>query len=562
MPGSKSFKKHNTMGILVLFVALAATHTSTYDAGVLPNQARPPWSLQEIDNCSAVVEDGGLHVQDNGTAQGELQFISYSWAAAPNRPHSLEASVKVARCSGPAGVIMLAADGVREVGLTLYPDGIEIHRLEVRTKVSLADDFHLVRLEMQGNDAMVKVDGRVVLDLTDKSTWEAYGGRNLVGFGSLSSAATGEAWWDDVAWSAEQPKVNLYSDASHHIVYKQEDIYACFPSLYQYSDGTLVSSFATRSRRSHIDNTGGSARRVSHDGGVTWQPADAAVPSYNPAMIRADGCLAIANAMGWRYVDESETQRLETEGRTVRRVRPGVVAYLSGAHFTVRNLEGQTIRPWTEIEVPPGGGMMTFHQAAYLNLGDGVRLVGIYGTGPEKRRSAYVLRTTDDGDSWICLPMALGDERMSFNETALGINADGHVIALMRTAESADSKRAGHLYQATSTDLGLTWSDPVDTGIWGYPAHLLPLPDGRLVATYGYRRAPMGIRACLSRDSGKTWDISHEIILRADGFGSGSDLGYPITQRLADGTLATIYYFNGIDNITHICLTRWTPPAE
>ena len=109
---------------------------------------------------------------------------------------------------------------------------------------------------------------------------------------------------------------------------------------------------------------------------------------------------------------------------------------------------------------------------------------------------------------------------------------------------------------------GKTWSEPVNTGIWGYPAHLLQLPGGRLLATYGYRRAPMGIRACLSLDGGKSWDVENEIVLRADGFGSGSDMGYPITRQLADGTLATIYYFNGIDNITHICLTRWKPPGK
>jgi len=243
-------------------------------------------------------------------------------------------------------------------------------------------------------------------------------------------------------------------------------------------------------------------------------------------------------------------------------VRPGTVAYLSGARFTVRSMTGETIRPWTEIEVPPGGGMMNFHQAAYLNLGSRVRLVGIYDTGPDGHRSAHVLRTEDDGDSWTCLPMALGDEQISFNETALGANAEGHVIGLMRTAESTNKKQAGFLYQVTSTDRGKTWSKPVNIGIWGYPAHLLMLPNGRLVATYGYRRAPMGIRACLSHDGGRSWDIENEIILRADGFGSGSDLGYPITQRLSDGTLATIYYFNCVDNITHICLTRWTPPVK
>jgi len=499
---------------------------------------------------------------DQGTSHGQLQFISYGWGAIADRPHAVEARVKVGSCSGPAGVILLAADGVREIGLTLYPDRIEIHRLEVQAKVDLTNDFHVVRLEMSGDDAKVIVDGKVVLDLTGKSTWDAHAGRNIVGFGSLSSAATGEAWWDYVTWSAEQPTVDVWSDAEHHIVYKKEDVYACFPSLYQYENGTLVSGFGTRTRRSHIDNTGGSTRMVSRDGGITWEKAGKDVPTYNPETIRADGNLAIAGAIGWRYVDEDEADRLRAEGHTVRPVRPGTVAYLSGARSTVRTMDGETIRPWKEIDVSPGRSMMAFNSSSVLNLGGGVRLVAIYGVGPGKQRSAYVLRSEDDGDTWTCLPMAMGDEQMSYNETALGLNAKGDVIALIRSAESADRKRAGHLYQATSTDQGKTWSEPVNTGIWGYPAHLLRLPDDRLVATYGVRRAPMGIRACLSRDGGRTWDVEDEIVLRADGFGSGSDLGYPITERLADGTLATIYYFNGIENITHICLTRWKPPEK
>ena len=550
------------MEMLVMAAAVAVAHTFSYDAEVLPNEARPPWSFREVDNCSAAIRDGVLHVRDNGTAQGELQFISFPWMAIADRPHSIEARVRVASCSGPAGVTLLAADGVREVGLTLFPDRIEIHRLDARAEVDLADDFHLIRLEMVDDDAIVKVDGKVVLDLTGKSTWDAHAGRNLVGFGSLSSAATGEAWWDRVTWCAEQPEVEVYPRAQHHVVFKQEGIYACFPSLHQYDDDTLVTGFGTRVRRSHIDNTGGSARMVSRDGGITWEKADAAVPHYNPDAVRTDGHLAIANAIGWRYTDEGEMQRLKAEGRTVRAVRPGTIAYLSGARSTVRSIDGRTVRPWTEIDVSPGGGMMTFHQAAYLNLGGGVRLVGIYGTGPGKRRSAYVLRTDDDGDTWACLPMAPGSEQMSYNETALGVNSEGHVIALVRTAESANRKQAGYLYQVDSADRGKTWSEPVNTGIWGYPAHLLLLPDGRLLATYGHRRAPMGIRACFSRDGGKSWDVENEIILRADGFGSGGDLGYPITKRLNDGTLATIYYFNGVDNVTHVCLTRWTPPAK
>ena len=68
---------------------------------------------------------------------------------------------------------------------------------------------------------------------------------------------------------------------------------------------------------------------VSLDGGITWKKAGSGTPTYNPAMVRADDHLAIANAIGWRYVNESEEERLKAEGRTVRAVRPGTVAYLS-----------------------------------------------------------------------------------------------------------------------------------------------------------------------------------------------------------------------------------------
>jgi len=77
--------------------------------------------------------------------------------------------------------------------------------------------------------------------------------------------------------------------------------------------------------------------------------------------------------------------------------------------------------------------------------------------------------------------------------------------------------------------------------IWGYPAHLLSLKDGSLLCTYGYRKDPLGIRACLSYDKGATWDVEHEIILRADGKGEG-DLGYPVSIQLEDGRIFSIYY--------------------
>jgi hypothetical protein len=78
--------------------------------------------------------------------------------------------------------------------------------------------------------------------------------------------------------------------------------------------------------------------------------------------------------------------------------------------------------------------------------------------------------------------------------------------------------------------------------MWGFPAHLLELRDGRILCTYGYRRKPFGVRASISKDGGRTWDTQTEIILRDDG--GTHDLGYPSSVELPDGRVLTTYWFN------------------
>lgn len=95
----------------------------------------------------------------------------------------------------------------------------------------------------------------------------------------------------------------------------------------------------------------------------------------------------------------------------------------------------------------------------------------------------------------------------------------------------------------------------------GFPPHLLVLQDGRMVCTYGYRRAPCGERACVSRD-GITWDLANEIVLRDDN--PSHDLGYPASVETAPGEILTVYYqkpaFDPTDKLRHkvgIYATRW-----
>ena len=43
----------------------------------------------------------------------------------------------------------------------------------------------------------------------------------------------------------------------------------------------------------------------------------------------------------------------------------------------------------------------------------------------------------------------------------------------------------------------------------------------------------------ITMDGGETWDIDNEIIVK---MAMNSDLGYPATAQLDDGTLLTVYY--------------------
>lgn len=137
-------------------------------------------------------------------------------------------------------------------------------------------------------------------------------------------------------------------------------------------------------------------------------------------------------------------------------------------------------------------------------------------------------------------PALNGSDEMVFDEPAILILPDGRWIVMFRV--DIANANIGYLRQFTSSDYGKTWSGPEIAPMWGLPPHLMCLKDGNLLCSYGFRRKPFGVRACISRNQGISWDISKELILRADG--AGIDLGYPESIELADGRIFTVYYMN------------------
>lgn len=149
-----------------------------------------------------------------------------------------------------------------------------------------------------------------------------------------------------------------------------------------------------------------------------------------------------------------------------------------------------------------------------------------------------VATSDDDGESWKWLaevPARPADDPRQYHELHAVETADGRVLLQIR-----NHNRANHheTLESVSTDGGKSWSVPRAIGVWGYPSHLLRLRDGRLLMTYGHRRKPLGVQARVSADHGRRW--SDPLIVSADG--TSSDLGYPSTVELDDGTLVTVWY--------------------
>lgn len=525
--------------------------SDVYTADKLPDETG--WGASKGANTSSEITPEGLHIRDSGTANTELHCYSRRWPAQPDRGSVAEATVKAVSCTARSGMCLMVADGVHEDALTLYPDRIELNNSALKYAMDTTDAFHTYQVRICGLNIEVWVDGKLVIDGWNKFQAPAYAKRCVVQFGSISSASTGEAYWKEVRYSVNVLSAEQIAGAKNVTIYYKEGIYACFPSLIRAADGTLVTGFGTRVRRSHIDGTGGSARYLSKDGGYTWEPTTETF--IDPARVREDGAIISPHAQGWIYVPDTELEKVKASGRRWMKAREGTIAYLGEPRVSI-TMPGKPAET-RDLPNPDIRGVMTFNSSAFLHRGK-LWMTAIYGGPTGQPMGVWVIRSEDDGNTWEVLPVALpADKKLGYGEAAICDNGRGEILCVMRPdPESYDT------YQCFSKDDGKTWSTPEDCGFWGYPSNVILLKDGRLLCSYGYRRDAMGVRAVLSSDGGHTWDVDKEIVIRCDGKGSPSDLGYPISLQMEDGHIFTIYYLNDAANVTHIAGTHWDlPPA-
>lgn len=236
-----------------------------------------------------------------------------------------------------------------------------------------------------------------------------------------------------------------------------------------------------------------------------------------------DGATYITiGAHGFEAWDADRLEEARSMHRWVRPLpeQPKHIAVQSPSLVSPRSTDAGKIWKVHEWEVPGVQGIWCFNRG--LVLKNGAIIVSVYAIYMDGKERPYVLRSEDAGRTWRLQNLCARVTAVPANETALCEVSPGKLTALTR----ADvSRYDNYLLQMWSEDAGRTWTEPIKTPIWGSPAHLLKLEDGRILCTYGYRRPPMGVRPVISGDGGETWGISDTVVLRDDSSGHSPHRG-------------------------------------
>ena len=181
-----------------------------------------------------------------------------------------------------------------------------------------------------------------------------------------------------------------------------------------------------------------------------------------------------------------------------------------------------------------------------VQTGDGTLLMNVYGAYAEgvpmpeswrrlKGDFAYLVQSQDNGETWGNPTTMMAQH----NETAILDLGNKRLLAVGRSSSAMQ-----RLDFSASVDMGKTWRSPLRlTNPMQHPGDLLRLSNGWILLLYGDRsQADKVIRGIVSRDSGRTWDLSYEIVCSRPVRG---DFGYPSAALLPNGDVSVMYYWAG-----------------
>ncbi len=367
------------------------------------------------------------------------------------------------------------------------------------------------------------------------------------------------------------------------LIWKEKDKYCSFPHISYLSNGKLAVVFRKASKFSadaaksgvatHHDPDSSIEMIISNDHGLTWDYNSQRTiykskygvndPSItvlkNGTILVRFVALEIVNSKGCKQPPNKIFSH---------RSEHGLLTSVVGNIIISSNDNGLN---WNQVGITDCDSIgPSCSRDPIIEMPDETLLMPVYTGAPQRSDISWVIRSFNGGNTWCSPIRIMSDENgkfsqlqgINYNETSLLHLGNGEILAMVRADADFHTENefmpvggVGDLCTARSFDSGMSWTFPNRTGIWGQPGSIIKLKNGHLLCTYGFRKAPFGVRACVSYDNGHSWDIKNEYILRDDC--PTWDCGYPFTIELENGELYSVYYFVCEEGVRHICGTKW-----
>lgn len=348
------------------------------------------------------------------------------------------------------------------------------------------------------------------------------------------------------------PRRNCLAPADEGVIFRNplpghRVINACFPFIHVLADGEWLCVLRTGGAMYSPDGMLELFR--SSDGGKTWQRQgpvrdrreDPVHYNYREASLITlqDGSLV----MRLTRVEHSKPELLiynpETQG-----LLPHEACYMRSADAG---------RTWQEpvvasFEEPFEEQLAAVPCGSPIELADGTWFQAFetwkaYENDGPFDLNTFGLFSIDGGRTWgRRVPIAVGTEQgRSYSHGRPIRLTDGRLYCVVWTAD-AQLDRFHDLHAVTSTDAtGRRWTPPMPLGVLGQTSCAADFGGGRLVLVYSHREntEKPGIKAVLSEDGGRTWDLDRQIILW-DAYGRES-LGVAATDTYPSSHDAIAY---------------------
>jgi len=341
------------------------------------------------------------------------------------------------------------------------------------------------------------------------------------------------------------------------------------------SEGRILVAFHAGSAKEAPDEN--VLMRLSADGGCTWEAVCDGLP-----LLAVDG-----KPGSWHHGRVTELAPghwlgafwwLDRSDPSLPMINPETTGTLPNRIFLMDSFDDG--RTWTnrrEVDTRPFPSVALM--GAPLVLADGsIAVVSeawkTYYDTSYGEHSAILSISHDGGHTFEPSVVVAHDpaNRLLFWDQRLAVDPEsGRLIGMFWTHDRvAGQDRNAHIAWSETQDGG-RWTYPSDTGIAGQIPRPLVLPGGRLLCVYVHRHWPPSLRAVLSSDFGKTWDVANELVVyeHAAGAQAGMDgkrdfadyyadmrvwsFGHVEPGLLPDGTAFAAFYAGDAQSLS----VRW-----